>query len=426
MKSFTPHFSTIAGSVVARIIAQDPQKLYELVRNAYAEFGARRAVNSHSAFLTFKEIDSSSPDRIIALPACIGTPEHVAGVKWVASFPRNIELNIPRASAVGVERHANRISLRVHGGIRHQCGTNCGLCGDVTEVAEEQLATLDARLKDVYCRVLMLDSIASSDNILDVGGHSIPIMRIVGILRQELEIEVSVMDIFRAPTIAQLSRTIWGRRPPPGSSGNPVVRPAALGAVEGEVAFERLRRHDKERAFDFARPSLMRFTLIAQSDSRHRFIWTYHHCLLDGWSEALVWDEVLSAYESLSRDAAPTLPQARPFSDYIRWLNQQDSQASLDYWREYLSGIAAASTLSMEQHGLKPDRRPAEVGCEFSHEHTIRLRQAASSHRPQPHQWSESRFDGAFGRGGTRSRALTARCELRPGPAWQAGRRPAR
>lgn len=100
MKSFTPQFSTIAGSVAARIIAQDPQKLYELVRDAYAAFGAKRAVNPHSTFLTFKEIDSNSPDRIIALPACIGAPEHVAGVKWLASFPRNIELDIPRASAV--------------------------------------------------------------------------------------------------------------------------------------------------------------------------------------------------------------------------------------------------------------------------------------------------------------------------------------
>lgn len=97
----------------------------------------------------------------------------------------------------------------------------------MTEVAQEQLAAIEARLKDVYCRVLMLDSIASTDNILDVGGHSIPIMRIVSILRQELAIEVSVRDIFQAPTIAQLARMISGRTPPAGSSGKLVVPPAA-------------------------------------------------------------------------------------------------------------------------------------------------------------------------------------------------------
>ncbi len=41
-------------------------------------------------------------NRIIAMPAYVGAPFHTAGIKWIASFPRNIDRNIPRAHSVTV------------------------------------------------------------------------------------------------------------------------------------------------------------------------------------------------------------------------------------------------------------------------------------------------------------------------------------
>lgn len=46
-------------------------------------------------------------NRIIAMPAFIGKEFNAAGIKWIASFPKNIEKNIPRAHSVLVLNNAD-------------------------------------------------------------------------------------------------------------------------------------------------------------------------------------------------------------------------------------------------------------------------------------------------------------------------------
>jgi len=54
-------------------------------------------------YLRYKDLTN----RIIAMPAYIGKPFDVAGIKWIASFPKNIEKGIKRANSVTILNNAD-------------------------------------------------------------------------------------------------------------------------------------------------------------------------------------------------------------------------------------------------------------------------------------------------------------------------------
>src|SRR5690606_25150740 len=62
------------------------------------------------------------------------------------------------------------------------------------------------------------------------------------------------------------------------------------------AAFERYRREDRSRGFDFTQPPLMRMAMIQLAPEHHRSLWTHHHSVLDGWSLPILMDEVFQTY----------------------------------------------------------------------------------------------------------------------------------
>src|SRR5262245_57433113 len=89
--------SIINGRTVSDIIRGHRDECMEVVRCAYLAHAEGRSVNPDSYFLRFPD----KPDcRIIALPAYLGDGFDVAGLKWIASYPGNVQRGFPRASAV--------------------------------------------------------------------------------------------------------------------------------------------------------------------------------------------------------------------------------------------------------------------------------------------------------------------------------------
>ncbi|MFE7044770.1 amino acid adenylation domain-containing protein, partial [Streptomyces atratus] len=118
---------------------------------------------------------------------------------------------------------------------------------------------------------------------------------------------------------------------------------SGLDESDREQELARLTAEDRAHRFDLARPPLLRFTLVRTAAHRHRFMLTNHHILLDGWSTALMMQDLFTLYAH--RGDTTALPRVNPYRTYLAWLAQQDRGAAEQAWREALAGVEEPTLL---------------------------------------------------------------------------------
>lgn len=87
----------LSGREVSELLTNHETEVLRVVRLAYEAHARNQTALPFSTFLRFPDNDKN---RVIALPAYLGDSFNVAGIKWISSFPGNIERNMNRASAV--------------------------------------------------------------------------------------------------------------------------------------------------------------------------------------------------------------------------------------------------------------------------------------------------------------------------------------
>ncbi|MGW2231142.1 condensation domain-containing protein, partial [Streptomyces formicae] len=132
---------------------------------------------------------------------------------------------------------------------------------------------------------------------------------------------------------------------------------------------DRVVTEDRGRRLDLSKPPLMRFTLVRIDDDRHRFLLTFHHILLDGWSLPVLWRELFALYNS--RGDASKLPHVRPYRDYLAWLKGQDRVAAENAWREALADLEGPTLVAPDAGTVS--MVPGQVNVRLSKEVTDRL-----------------------------------------------------
>ena len=105
---------------------------------------------------------------------------------------------------------------------------------------------------------------------------------------------------------------------------------------------EALATERRRTPFDFSKAPLQRIAVIATDAGEHVLLWEFNHIICDGWSAALVIDEVLSAYNGTNLAASPP-----PFRDFLAWHGEQDSVAALQFWDQLLDGFSAPTPSSL-------------------------------------------------------------------------------
>ena len=150
-------------------------------------------------------------------------------------------------------------------------------------------------------------------------------------------------------------------------------------------ALPTLAAEERGRGFDVLQAPLLRLVLVRLEDDRHALVYTSHHILMDGWSNAQLLGEVLQRYCG-ERPAG-----GGRFGDYIGWLQRQDRAQSEAFWR------------GNWPHCKRPPAWPAPVSMSVS---KATPSTAFLSMRRPPHAWAASPVS---------ARSPSTRCRV-PGP----------
>ncbi|HHO67711.1 MAG TPA: non-ribosomal peptide synthetase, partial [Gammaproteobacteria bacterium] len=105
--------------------------------------------------------------------------------------------------------------------------------------------------------------------------------------------------------------------------------------------------HDRRSGLLLSQAPLMRMLLARLENDRYQLVWSFHHLLMDGWCLHLVLDEVFAHYRALRSGQQATLPQPRPYRDFIAWQRGQDQDAAQQYWTTLLAGFDSPNRIRL-------------------------------------------------------------------------------
>ncbi len=123
----------------------------------------------------------------------------------------------------------------------------------------------------------------------------------------------------------------------------------ALNEAEQNDELQRLLHRDREAGLDFSAGPLLRLVAIRRRRDAHDLVLSFHHLLLDGWSNTMLLHDLLATYEALRTGRGPaTLPAIVPYQTYLDWLERKNLAPAEAYWRQTLGGFTAPPPLPID------------------------------------------------------------------------------
>lgn len=123
----------------------------------------------------------------------------------------------------------------------------------------------------------------------------------------------------------------------------PLVDLAAMPEAQREGEAEQILAAEIRRPFDLSSDVLLRASLIRISADEHVLVLTLHHIATDGWSLAVLFNELTRLYEAFAHSLpTPLAPLPLQYADFAvwqrQWLQGEVLDKLLSYWQTQLAG----------------------------------------------------------------------------------------
>ncbi|TPG85648.1 amino acid adenylation domain-containing protein [Brevibacillus laterosporus] len=109
-----------------------------------------------------------------------------------------------------------------------------------------------------------------------------------------------------------------------------------------EQEWSKIKESDLQNRIDVTKETI-RITLCKVADQKFEMMISNHHILYDGWSNAIILEELLSAYNCYYKGDTPTQRKKTKFKTFIAEMNKVDQQERRQFWNQCLSGYEASN-----------------------------------------------------------------------------------
>jgi len=122
--------------------------------------------------------------------------------------------------------------------------------------------------------------------------------------------------------------------------------------TQREERWRDLLAADRTQNYVLRRPPLMRLSLVRMAEREYRFLFSYHHIILDGGSGSTVFKDFMMLYDSYSRGVDARLPKPVPLERYAEWARDRSLVRPEGYFRKYLAGLSSPTPLYQDRRSL--------------------------------------------------------------------------
>lgn len=132
------------------------------------------------------------------------------------------------------------------------------------------------------------------------------------------------------------------------------------------------------KGFDLSQEILQRITVFELGDEEFKFIWTFHHIIMDGWCLNTLLDEVVQAYRALATGNIPHFCDHPEFHEYIKWLQLRSSNQDMAYWKNYLESYTNVACIPKNCDEINVNKGRASFDSFIDAKQTEKLIQLAA------------------------------------------------
>jgi amino acid adenylation domain-containing protein len=131
-----------------------------------------------------------------------------------------------------------------------------------------------------------------------------------------------------------------------------------LGAAEQEEFLAVWWREEKARPLDLARAPLVRLFVLRRSDTEFQFAQSFHHAILDGWSEVMLLTQLFRLYRAAIRGEEVVEEQlATGYRRFVALeLEAVRSEDDRRYWAAQLAGAPRSALPRWPRHAVRGKR----------------------------------------------------------------------